>query len=92
MTRLHIDPEDFKPLIDASVDAAIRQHMDRRPRDEAGRVLVTKREAARMLSTSEATVDRWRLTHGLPSVKCGGKVLFRPAALEQWAAGQEVVG
>lgn len=86
--NLHLDPADFAPLIDAAVDAAIRRLDAQRPRDGAGRVLVNKREAAEVLGVSEATVDRLRKA-GLPCVKLDGKVLFRPAALEAWAAARE---
>ena len=55
------------------------------------RVLLTKREAAKALGVSEATVDRLR-KKGLPCVKMEGAVLFRPEALREWAAHNETKG
>lgn len=88
--NIHLDPEDYRPVIDAAIAAALTQRQAERPHDRAGRVLVTKREAAGALGVSEATVDRLRKTAGLPAVRLDGRVMFRPAALEAWASAQEV--
>jgi excisionase family DNA binding protein len=90
--NLQIDPAAFTPLITQAVDAAVRRLQDERPRDEAGRILLTKREAAELLGVSEATLDRWRRHHNLPSVspdRDRGRILFRPSSLEKWAAERE---
>ncbi len=88
--KISLDFTDLREVIKADVDAAVRQHMDRQPRDDAGQVLVDKRTAARLMATSESTIDRWRNNHGLPFLKLtDGKVLFRASALEEWAAEQE---
>ncbi len=93
MPSIHLDPSDFAAVIDRAVDAAIRRHSAQRHCDEVGKILVDKRTAANMLSTSEATVDRLRAKHGLPAIKLNdGKVWFRPAALEAWALKQEGMG
>ncbi len=89
MTRIHLDPADFRVVIDQAVDAAVAKLGSARPRDSAGRVLITKRQAAELLGVSEGTVDRWRSEAGLPFVKIDGKVLFRPSTLETWAADRE---
>lgn len=82
--NLHIDPAEFREVIDAAVYEAIRRVDAQRPRDAVGRVLLTKREAAEVLGISEASVDRLRKV-GLPCVKLDGRAMFRPAALEAWA-------
>jgi len=92
MTRLeiHLDAETLKPIIQAAVDAAVRRLQDERARDDDGQVLWDKpRTGEEMGGVSESTVDRWRKEAGLPFVKIDGKVLFRPSALEAWAAARE---
>ena len=92
MTRILLDPADFAGVIDAAVEAMAQRLESTRPTDAAGQILVTKRQAAEGLGVSEGTVDRWRAEAGLPFVKIDGKVLFRPSALEQWAAARELKG
>lgn len=90
MTRLHIEVSDFSPLIESAVETAVRRLQAERPKDANGRILLTKREAAQALGVSEATIDRWRVSHGLPHLKLeNGKPMFRPEALRQWAANRE---
>ena len=91
MSSIHLDPAEFQPLIDAAVETALRRLQAERPRDAAGKILLPKREAADVLGVSQATVDRLRKA-GLPAVKLDGKVLFRPGALEAWAAAREAEG
>ncbi len=56
-------------------------------------VLLSKREAARALGISCATLDRLVARGELPSVKVSegrsGRRLFRPEALARWAAEKE---
>ena len=87
--NLHIDPAEIAPLIDTAVEAAVRRLRDERPADTDGRILLNKQGAADVLSASQSTVDRWRREEGLPFVKLDGLVLFRPAALREWAASKE---
>ncbi len=86
--NLRIDAVEFREVIDAAVSEAIHRLDAQRPRDAAGRVLLTKREAAEALGVSEATVDRLRKSD-LPCVKLDGRAMFRPEALETWAAAKE---
>ena len=90
MTHLQIDPTDFSPLIESVVETAVRRLQAERPKDADGRILLTKREAAEALGVSEATIDRWRVSHDLPHLKLdNGKPMFRPEALREWAAKRE---
>ena len=92
MTRILLDPADFAGVIDAAVEAMARRLESTWPTDAAGQILLTKCQAAEALGVSEATVDRWRAEAALPFVKVDGKVLFRPSALEAWAAARESKG
>ena len=92
MSRLLLDPADFAGVIDAAVEAMAQRLESTRPTDAAGRIFLIKRQAAEALAVSEATVDRWRAEAALPYVKIDGKVLFRPSALEAWAAARESKG
>ena len=90
MTRIHLEPSDFSPLIESAVETAVRRLQTERPKDANGRILLTKRETAEALGVSEATIDRWRVSHGLPHLKLdNGKPMFRPEALREWAAQRE---
>jgi predicted DNA-binding transcriptional regulator AlpA len=88
--NIHLDPETFRPLIDQAVSAALAKLQAERPKDQAGRILLTKPEAAEALGVSPSTLDRMRKA-GLPALKLDGLVLFRPEALRQWAAEREGV-
>ena len=90
MASLVFDAGEFDEMISKAVDATVRRIEERQPKDAAGRVLLTKQEAAEALGVSQATVDRLRKA-GLPAVKLDGKVLFRPEGLRAWAAAQESV-
>ena len=90
--NVSIDPAEFSDVIQAAVNAAVRRLESTRPSDAAGQILLTKRQAAEALGVSEGTVDRWRAQAALPFVKIDGKVLFRPSALEAWAAARESKG
>jgi len=50
---------------------------------------LSKREAAAALGVSQSTIDRLRREAGLPAVQLEGRVMFRPAALDAWAASRE---
>ena len=90
MVSLALDVREFEGIIQQTVNAAIREWEQQRPRDEEGRILLTKREAAKRLGVSEKTLDRWRESEGLPCVKFGsGKPMFRPESLDQWVANRE---
>lgn len=90
MASVLFDPIEFKGVIQEAVQEAVRQMDERRPRDEAGRVLLTKREAAEAMGVSEKTVDRWREEHGLPHIKLdNGKPMFRLESLKEWAEQHE---
>ena len=62
--------------------------MDRQGNSDAAtdKLLLTAREAARMLSVSERTL--WTLTHegAIPAVRIGRRVLYSPADLEHFIA------
>lgn len=89
MTRILLDPADFQDIIRAAVDETVRRIREERPRDELGKILVPKPEAADLMGVSQGTIDRWRAEAGLPSVKINGKVLFRPTSLKEWAVARE---
>jgi hypothetical protein len=58
--------------------------------DESRRILVSPREAARLLSVSPRKL--WAMTFeetpGLPHVKCGRSLRYSPSDLQRWAASQ----
>ena len=87
--NINFDTADLRPVIDAAVETALARLEAERLRDEHGRILLTKREASEALGISPSTLDRLRREHGLPAVKIDGLVLFRPAALDAWAAERE---
>jgi len=89
MAVIQVDANELDSVIRQAVEAAIRRLSAQRPKDVDGRVLLTKQEAAESLGVSVATVDRLRAKRGLPSVSLDGRVLFRPATLEAWAAQNE---
>jgi excisionase family DNA binding protein len=84
------DMSELEEVVERTVAAVVRRNEERQPKDAAGRVLLTKKEAAEALGVSPATIDRLRKA-GLPAVKLDGKVLFRPEGLRAWAAAQESV-
>ena len=90
MASFVFDMSELDDVISKAVDATVRRIAARQPKDAAGRVLLTKQEAADALGVSPATLDRLRKA-GLPAVKLDGKVLFRPEGLRAWAAAQESV-
>ena len=88
--NLHFDPAEFSDVIQAAVDAAVRRLQAERHTDDAGKVLLTKAEAAQALGVSPSTLDRLRRDAALPSVKLNnGLVLFRPESLKAWAEKKE---
>ena len=90
MPEIRLDLCDFAPLIQRAVDEAVARLDAEKPRDAQGVVLVDKRTAARMMATSESTIDRWRKHHQLPCLRLGdGRVWFRPESLRRWAAARE---
>lgn len=89
MPNIHFDPNEFSPIVDMAVEAAVRRLRDERSRDETGRILLNKKEAAEALGVSTSTLDRLRREAGLPFLKLDGLVLFRPEALREWAAENE---
>lgn len=89
MSSIHLDPNDFQPIIESAVETALRRLQAERPTDSTGsKVLLTKREAANALGVSQATVDRLRKA-GLPCVKLDGRAMFRPEALRSWTEERE---
>ncbi len=89
MPDLHLDPAEFSPIVEMAVEAALRRLREEQPCDQAGRILLAKRQAAEALGVSPSTIARLRREAGLPFVKLDGLVLFRPEALRQWAAENE---
>ena len=86
--NLHIDPAEFAPLIEQTVDAAVRRLLDERATTKPDKILVDKPGAAEILSVSISTLDRLR-KEGLPFIALDNRVLFRRTSLEKWAAARE---
>ncbi len=86
--NLHFDPAEFSEVIQAAVDAAIRRLVAERHTTEPDKILVDKPGAAEILSVSVSTIDRLRKA-GLPCITLDGRVLFRLASLDEWAAARE---
>jgi len=57
--------------------------------DADDQVLVDLRYAAKLLSVSSRTVQTLVSKQGLPHVRIGRRLLFRPEALRTWAASRE---
>ena len=91
--NLHIDldPAELAPLIEQTVDAAVRRLLAERAATAPDKILVDKPGAAEALSVSVSTVDRLR-KEGLPCITLDGRVLFRRASLDEWAAAREEAG
>ncbi len=53
-----------------------------------GSILVSKREAARLLGISERTLHTWMKRGIVPAVKVGRRVLFSVESLRAWVARQ----
>ena len=87
--NVHFDLREFAPLIEQTVDAAVRRLLAERATTEPDKILVDKTVAGDVLSVSVSTIDRWRREEGLPFVKLDGLVLFRPDSLKAWAAEKE---
>jgi len=88
--KLEIEKEDLGPLVELVVAETLeRVEEERRKLGEPQRVLLSKREAAQALGVSQSTIDRLRREAGLPAVQLDGRVMFRPAALDAWAASRE---
>lgn len=56
------------------------------------RLLVDRREAARLLSVSPGTIDNLRNAGELPSVKLGARRLFDTRDLEQLVSKRKALG
>lgn len=52
------------------------------------KIILTRFEAARALSISEATLDRHTKSGKIPHVRIGGRVLYPVTTLEQWAVSE----
>lgn len=87
--RIELDTDALRPLVQLAVAEALDRMRKEQHSDYMGRVLRNKREAAEALGVSPSTLDRLRREAGLPSVKLDGLVLFRPEALQKWAAENE---
>jgi len=93
---LSIDPASLAPLIHAVVREALAQlHGERRspeaagPRaDDAERLLLDTREAAKVLGISPRQVARLAESGELPHVRIGRLVRFPLDALRAWVAKQ----
>lgn len=87
--NLYIDANEFAPIIEQAVDAAIARILSERVENADGPILLSKAKAAEEMSASASTIDRWRREEGLPFVKLNGLVMFRPESLRAWAAEKE---
>ena len=91
MTRIHIDPADFKEIIDAAVSEAFRRSKDEQCTDETGRIAVDRTGLAKVLSVSVTTIDRWR-QQGLPYFRLdNGKPMFVLDSVKAWMQSREIV-
>lgn len=50
--------------------------------------VLTQKQAAKYLQTSERTLERYRHAKIIPFVKVAGKILFSKKALEEWLKGE----
>lgn len=50
-------------------------------------ILLDRRQTAKVLAVSLSTIDNLVASGNLPSVRVGGRRMFRPAELERWASG-----
>lgn len=89
MANIVFEREEIEPIIEWAIDKAVKRIREEKRDDKSERILLTKKEAARDLGVSEATIDRLRKDKGLPCVKLDGRAMFRPASLDKWAIKQE---
>lgn len=60
---------------------------------ETAPILLSAREAARLLNVSERTLFSWRATEGLPHVRIGSRCVRYPAeGLRRWAESRTEAG
>jgi len=97
MMNVTFDTEVLREMVQQTVRTTVQEMEERRLRDESGRILLTKKEAAELMGVSEKTLDRWRAEQGLPCVQLDnqpdnrkGKPMYRPEALRKWAADNEL--
>ena len=60
--------------------------VDREPPEP---MLLSRGDIAARCGVSESTVDRWVKAEGLPHIREGRRVLFRPEAVDRWLAARE---
>jgi excisionase family DNA binding protein len=53
------------------------------------RLPLSREQVAKYLGVSVGTVDNMRKRQGLPAMKIGTRVVFRPEAVEAWAARRQ---
>ena len=56
------------------------------------RLLISRREAAKVMGLSETTVIRLSRTKGFPVVRVGRRRLIDAKGLEEWIAAQRTAG
>ncbi len=61
------------------------------PKDKGFR-LITLQEAMSVFGISRATIDRWRRSKQLPTIKIGKEVFFDPDELQMWIKSHSVCG
>ena len=56
-----------------------------------GELVLSSREAAAALHVSPGTLVRWRREKtGPPYVQMGGRIMYRPSAIQQWLTAHTV--
>ncbi len=89
--NVSIDPAEFVPLIEETVETAIRRMQAENRTDNEGRLLWDKRTAAEQLSISISTLDRLIKNGELRAVKLDGRVLVSPEAARDFVQAKEAV-
>ena len=83
--NLHIDPAEFAPLIEQTVDAAVRRLLDERATTKPDKILVDKPGAADFLGLTPRQVLRLANRDELPRVVFpNGETRFDPADLSRF--------
>jgi len=82
--NLHLDPNEFAPVIEAAVEAAIRRFQAERQADGAGKLLLDKKAAAESMAISVSSLDRLIRDGELRAVKLSGRVLVSPDAIRDF--------
>ena len=90
--NLHIDPAEFREVINEAVSASARHSKEERQTDELGRIAVDREGLTKIVPVSVSTIDRWKRNEGLPYVRLdNGKPIFILESVAAWLKSREII-